>query len=534
MSASQKIITKLRDRRQIEARLREMLETGSDLERRHQAQQIAALGSQVIPTIIGNLDRADSRMLSAMGLVAAHMDRDQVSAALRQAVLQARLTDQGRIGALTILERFLGQPPDDSLLLRLADPETVALSSLEEILDQAVASPAILVDYVQGLDRQEPDVVLAVLRALEQKGSTLDQPSSPGTGPGQGVADMLRAVEPLRMMAQDVREEIAAAALGVLGAFRIPEAVRALQTLIPTSAPELRPSARRAVRKLQFAGIRVDELPAPDPSWRALASPVDSAGQQSVWFILGERDRDGRAAAHARFLNILLSDRAGAFEAAGHAQVPVQILPPRRAVGYLHDLALSDGSGAMLMLELPFDRGRRLVLDALARNRETQIPVAGPLRLLSPWLWGYAGADSLPPSLLPVVAPEDDGLLAMADRLLEHPAMVGWTARSEAVLQAAEEALRHPHWDLDVWVKRLADDLFVEPAVARALDRHLVALSEWLLLAGDETHAKMALITALAVREGDPRELAFVKALVRRDLELIMDGLEHRPRNIMN
>ena len=195
MPTSQKIITKLRERRQIEADLRKMLTVGSESEFRRQAQRIAALGSQVIPAIVGNLDRADARMLAAMGTVAAFLDRDEVTVALRQAIFQPKRTDQGRIGAMTILERFLGEPLDDNLVASLADPEGIAISSLDEVLSQVERNPSVLIGYVEGLDREEPDVVLAVSRALRKTGDR-------------------QAVEPLRTMAQDVREEIAAEAFG--------------------------------------------------------------------------------------------------------------------------------------------------------------------------------------------------------------------------------------------------------------------------------------------------------------------------------
>lgn len=522
MPASQKIITKLRERRQIGADLREMLAADSELEFHRQAQLIAGQGSQVIPTIVGSLNRADARMLSALGTVAGYLDRRAVMAALRQAVLLPQLTDHGRIGAITILERFLGAPPDDDLLANLRDPEEAAISSLEEVLQQAIGNPAILIEYVQGLDRQEPDVVVAVVQALRMMVGPAGGPlMASGHGPRRALGPAVGAVEPLRMMAQDVRQEIAAEALQALGAFRLPEAVRALQTLIPISAPELRPLAVRTLRKLRFAGVPVVELSAPDPNWRALVSPVDGLGQRSVWFIL-----ENRLTGHARFLNILLSDRAGAFEAVGHSRVPVRMLPPRRSLGYLHDIALQDGSGAMLMVEAAFDLGRRLVLDSLAHNRETQIPVAGPLRLLSPWLWGYAGADSLPPASFPLLSVDDRALDAESGRLLDHPAFATWHARSETILHAAEETLRRSGWDLEVWVRRLAGELFADPAVAQVLSRRLTAMSEWLWLAGDEKRSRLALVAAQAILEGDPQELPFVKALVRRDLKLFLESLE--------
>ena len=517
MPASQKIITKLRERRQIEAGLREMVAISSELEFRQQAQEIASWGSQVIPTLIGNLDRADARLLTAMGAVASHLDREEIIRAMRHAVMHPQRTDRGRIGAMTILERFLGQTPDDDLLASLSDPEGVAISSLEEVLDQAESSPATLIHYIEGLDQQEPHIVLAVAGTLRTVGNTADPQGRPQ-----------RAVEPLRMMAQDVREEISAEAVRALGGMRLPEAAHALQTLLPIAWPPVRPLAERLLRKLQFSGVEVTPLPEAEPDWRALISPLSGLGQQSVWFIQGIRWTE-----YARFLNILLSDRAGAVEAIGHARVPVQMLPPRQAPGHLHDVALPDGSGAMLMLEASFDVGRRLVADALAHNLRTQIPVAGPLRLQSPWLWGIAGADSLPPRELPDLPPEDDALLAASVQLLEHPAFVTWTARSEATLQAAAEALRHPGWDLEIWVKRLTGELFREPTMTEVLGKRLEAMSAWLLLAGDEERARMALVASRALAAGPAQDHPFLQAVVRRDLEWTLQSLKrnHRPED---
>jgi hypothetical protein len=502
-TSQQKIITKLRERRQIEADLRAMASSSAEGQFRQKAQQIASLGVPVIPAIISNLDGADEQMLMAMGTVATYLDRRDVVQALRQAVRQPQRTDQGRITAMTILGRFLDEPPDPELLESLADPEYAATSSLEQVLNQAASDPSILIDYVQGLDQQEPDVVLALIRSLRRRRDPL-------------------AVEPLRMMAQDVREETAAAALQALGTMRLPEAARALQTLRPVCPPALRPQAERLLRKLQFAGVAVGPLPLPDPEWRSLVSPVDGLGQQSVWFI----QEDGPTGL-ARFLNILLSDRAGAVEAAGYEQVSAAGLPPRRTLGHMHDIVLADGSGAMLMLEATFDLGRRLVLEALAHNRKTQIPVAGVLRLLSPWLWGYAGAGSLAAQILPQLGDEADDLAGGSDRLVVHPAFNAWTVQAETTLLAAEEAVRHPDRDPEVWVQRLAAEVLADPHVARVFSRRLVAMSEWLMLAGDGEGSRLALAAAQALSES-PRDARFVQALIRRDLELVLHSLDQQ------
>ena len=518
MPAGQKIITTLHERRQIEADLRDMLTSTSDADLRRRAGQIAALGSQVIPAVIGALvalSKVDDRLLKALGTVAAYLDRDEIVQALRRVVLEPGYTDQSRVGAMTILERFLDQEPDEELLAGLSNPEEVAISSLEEVLARAEWDPSVLAEFVQRLDRQEPDIVLAVAEAL------------------QAVGDR-RAVDLLRMMAQDVRAEIAARALHALASLRIPEAAEALRALIPVTAPDLRPLAERSLRKLQFAGVPLQPMSPPDPDWRALIGPVDGLGRRSVWFIRGSRQ-----SRQFKFLNILLSDRAGAVEAAGHGQVPALMLPPWRGPGYLHDIPLSGGSepsetygtSVLLMLEVSFDLGRRLVLEALDSNRATQIPIAGPLRLFSPWLWDVTGAEALPPRRVPQLGPEDRALSETSDWLLDHPAFGTWVLHGEQLIHAAQDLSQRPEGHsqaghLEAWVTRLAADLFAEPLVAQVLSQRLEAMSEWLLLAGDEPRACLALAAAQRFAGGAPHKHPLIRAMVRRGLEAALSDLE--------
>lgn len=498
MTASDKIITKLRERRQIEAELRRMATAFSEPEFRRRAEEIASWGSQVIPAIIGCLDQADERLLRAMGTVATFLDHEEVAAALNHAARQRQRTGQGRMSALTILSRYLGEPVDDRLLSGLVDEEAMALSSLEQVVVDAETRPSVLVEFVQQLDQQEPDTVLAIIRALRIQGDT-------------------RAVEPLRMIGQDVRDEIAVNALQALGGLRLPQAASALQTLTPTCAPPLRPVAERLLRKLRFAGVSVQALPAPRSEWRALISPVDGLGRQSLWFVL-----EAEGGNYARFLNILLSDQAGAVEAVGHDQIPTLVLPPHGRPGTVHDIELPGKGGIMLMLEATFDLGRRLLADALAQNRETQIPLAAMLRLLSPWLWGVSVPDALPAAVLPEIGGGDSTLLSQSERLLAHPAFATWHAHSEAMLQMASEAGGLPGPAMEAWVRRLAGELFVGPVVAQVFGQRLNTMSEWLLLAGEDTLSRVARAAARTLLTTRPEQHPFVLALVRRDLHLAM------------
>ena len=497
-SSGGKVITKLRERRQIEADLRRMLDVTSEIELQRQAREMAARGPEVIPAFIGSLDQAEGPMLAALGMVAAHLDRTEVVRALYRVLQQPGRSYRGRMGAVAILERFLGVPVTDDLRPGLAEAVAVAVSSLGEVLDRSEEDPSLLAGMVQSLDQQEPDVVLAVVWELRKMAGA-------------------RPVELLRMTAQDVREEIAAEAVQALGGLRLPEAARALQTLIPIAPPSLRPVAERLLRKLHFTGVEVAPLPAVSPELRALAGPVDGQGQRFVWFI-----RDGPATAEARFLSVYVSDTAGAVEAVEHWRMHRRFLPPRRPVGTVH--GIGDGTEELLLVEVPFDLGRRLIAEALELNRETQIPVAGVLRLAGHWLWGTELA-GFPARVLPNLVTGDEALVAQSDQLVSHPAFAGWRPGRQAAATAAEEAIRHPAWDREVWVRRLAAEWMAEPEMALQLHRRLEANSEWLEWAGEWHWARLALVTARASRGEDPQQLPFVQELVRRELELALAGL---------
>jgi hypothetical protein len=52
--------------------------------------------------------------------------------------------------------------------------------------------------------------------------------------------------------------------------------------------------------------------------------------------------------------------------------------------------------------------------------------------------------------------------------------------------------------------------------------RRLEAMSEWLLLAGDETEARLALVAAQWFAGRAPRDHPLIRAMVRRALELAL------------
>ncbi len=491
-----KIITKLRDRRKIDTALRRLLKASSEIELRRQVQALAKTGSRVIPSLIAALDRADAQSMAPLGLVAAELDRGETVDALYLLLQQPGHSFAARTAAVTILERFLGIQVPDDLRPGLAETAEAAVSSLGGLLDRAEQDPAVLADAVQELDQQEPDVLLALVSALR------DMP-----GP--------RPVELLRMLAQDVRVEVASEAIDALGSLRLPEGARALQTLIPAVEPALRPQAERLLRKQQFAGLEVGPLPPATAAFRALAGPLDGEGQRQVWFA---EETAGPLA--RQVLILVLSDDAGVVNAVQHSEVPKLSLPRRQPPGTW--TAIRMGRGEMALAEVAWDTGRRLVAEALGQNRETQIPLPGVLRLLGSWLWAIRlAAFPQPPLIEPEAAGED--LVAQSGRLAGHPAFLAWHPAQEAATAAADTALRRPAWDREIWVRRLAAELVAEPGTARRLARRLRANAEWLALAGETLPARTALAAAGALDGEGARHLPFLLALVRRDLD---DALE--------
>ena len=185
-------------------------------------------------------------------------------------------SDQARLTALMILDRFLHQPVDEALLAGLQDPDTVAAQSLRELVHEMARNQFVVIEYLNQLAEQPPDVARTVIDAIP------DQPASP------------HLITLLRMFAQGEDKALAQAALEQLSRTRSPEAVRALLSLGATLPPAQAAIAARSVRKLRMSGVsdRPEQLGHQPGGWRALLSPVDGAGAQVVWFI-GARSSEG-------------------------------------------------------------------------------------------------------------------------------------------------------------------------------------------------------------------------------------------------
>ncbi len=500
-----KIITTFRQRRWVEDQFQAMLEVRSQRELAAHAEQIARTGSQVIPAILSNLNTANPQLLGVLGTVATYLDREKISEALYDVAMEPDRSDRERMAAILILDRFLDEEVSEDLLNSLDNPHDVAVQSLIDMLAEASKNRLVLLEYARTLEVQPPEVVLATVEIMGQ------------------LDDQRQAIEPLRLLAQDPRPEVASSALHTLGTIRRPQSARALQTLLPTLPPDRRTIAERSLRKLRLAGVKYDRLPAPDSDWRTLISPVDGQGNQSIWFLQSNEQ-------HCRFFSVIVNDVIGIRNAFGDENLDSSHFPQRQEVGFVHAFILPEVPTSLTLLESDFDYGRRRVLDVLSRHDDAQNPTPLEYRLLNDLLWQYdvSGVEAslrLPPPL----QNSDTVLVDGAEALLMHPAFESWFVQSEKIYASAERlllwrSLTGNEKEMLRLIEQLADSHFDAEGLARRRVQ-LTWMAEWLSQAGEVQTAELALAVAAGLEKCPPHEHPLLVGMVKKGLEIAMNNL---------
>lgn len=506
MADRDNIITALRARRQIEQEIDELLLAQSESAFNAQTERIALSGDQVIPAILNNLKRATPQMINVLGMLASqYPDQDEIADRLYDVAIDETQPDRYRIAAMLILERYLGEEPDPSLVHSLADPQTLVKESIQEMLTEAEADPLILIDYMHSLSEQPQQVLENIVDMLLLVGQE-------------------RAVRVLCLLAQDESEPLAQAALHALGKINDPRAVQGLQTLqamLPTSRL---PACERSLRKLAFKGIAIEPLPPVDAGWRTLVNAPDSEGNRVVWF-LGPRGEDN----HCFFWGISTNSARGITQAYGNAQVPPGALPLEQPQGYIHSISPEDDL-ILYMLETDFEYGRRIAREGAQRTLALGEHPPLEYRLLGTFIWAFA------PEADHIVAPEQVGagrardLLGESADLLAHPVFHNWYAFGDKVMQKTLALMRRStarrQGSLVRWATQLAGDYFDEQAVA-GLRAQLETSAEWLLRARQGHLAEVALAAATTLGEVPPDAHPFTLRMAERGIEIVLEQL-HR------
>ena len=500
-----KILTALREQRQIEAEIQRLADSRTQAEFEQRAYRIASQ-KQAIPALLNSLNSADTRLLGILGSLATLLDRDTVVNALYQAAVDPRRPNRGRLVALLILERFLGEELSEELFEGLENPGDLAIQSLLNTVDEKETGRLALLDLIHSLAGQQLDVVLSVVDTFVK----LDTPA---------------AVEPLRALAQDPRDEVARHAIRGLGILRYPQTGRALQILRYVSPPSIQHEVERALRKQRLRGLEIAPLPQPDGTWRALVSAVDGQGNQSVWF-LGQTDAEGTCP----LLTVVVNYEVGITDALGDEHAPAHQFPARQALGTIHEYRPGN-VGQIRLLEADFGYGRRLVSEAQARNVRTGTPTPPVYRLLNDFIWGYQVPPDTTWPLMPLCAENDTSArLANSGRLLDHPDFATWFVQSPVVYDLAAQLRqwRHPQ-HTTLWreaIHHLVESHFDEQALSACRTR-LRAMAEWLTRARDEETACLALAAADGLTKVAPMEHPLLVRMVDVGLQVAIRNLQH-------
>ncbi|MBN1584432.1 MAG: hypothetical protein JXA89_27250 [Anaerolineae bacterium] len=504
--SSGKIITTLRERRQIEWDIVNLVKTGSSGETKNRAQRIAKSGDQVIPVILNNLSHANPQMLNMLGIISSfYPDRDEIVANLYEAAADVDTPDRNRIAAMLILERFLGVEPDPYVVGTLSDPQTMITESIEEMIQEAANEPMMLLEYTQGLAKQPKEVLGDVIETLLQIGQE-------------------RAVPILCLLAQENDDELANAALNALGRLAHPYAVQGLRACLPMLPPSRRLLGERSLRKLQFKGVTTASHPPQDERWRALISSPDSEGHVAIWFMLDT------GASHSLFLILHLDQDRGISDAYGDYHSSEQLLPPRQPKGYIHTVSWKNDS-TMCMLEADLAFGRHLAKRAQETTFGLNLPLPSTYRLIGQLIWQYGETIGEAIKPRPLRPSEAQALLPETANLLIHPAFGNWFAYGELTVQRALAIIRWApltvEHELGMWAGKLAKAYFDQEKI-RQLKASLEIMAEWLQNANQAYLAQVTLAAAETVMTLDPAEHPLTLGMAERGLRFVIQQFQRQ------
>ncbi len=502
-----KVLTGLMERRALEAAFDALARATEPAERVHLAQDLAGRGNMILPVFVARLATEDPHVRGGLGLLAQQMDRDLIVPALKGILRVHDYSPQARTTALMLLERYLGEQVEESLLAAAGDPDSVARQSLRELIHAMDQNPAAVIEYLTQLAQQPADTAGLLMRAL------------PALMPHPHLITLLR------MFAQGEDARLAQQALEQLGRTRTAEALLALISLTATLPAERRPMAERGMRKVRMSGVHAEPIIAA-AEWKVLLSPIAGSGAQIIWFIVPRF-----AAERPIALAIVMTDRAGIIGAASGDAFSAGDVPPVVPEGEVLAVPQRAGWRPLLLAGVSFNVGRHAVHRALEQNWRTgQVPPL-PYRLLNDLIWQYGPLDAA--ALAGPVIPAD--LERLGDdtaALLDHEAFADWFWTAEAFYKAvADLAGRFPLTQeaRAVVARDLAETAF--GADDAAIYQHRLAImAEWLSYTRNEAEAQLAATAAEQLRAGSPAASPFVLRLINRSLDIAALDIQFRPR----
>ena len=425
-----KIIHSFQARRQLSQAFDDLAATESEAELTQFARDIAARFDDelILAELIRRLETPSSQLRGGLGWVAQLLPRQEVTTALLAQAANRQNSPQVRVTAALLLERYFEVELPAGLVSDLDGSNEVALQSLQSAIDEGRRNRFVLLEYVTQMREAEMGVGLAVIDLLSQL-------------PPADQIDMLVII------AHDARIPVSRQAVEQLIALgksnAAPAAARALHILSHVLPPENAELAARGIRKLQFQGVRYN--PPPSFEWQALLSPVDVAGNQTIWFV-----NRPEGSATGTLLGFVINGLTGVLQMFGSDSITRAMLPETPGQG--SQVLVNVGNPQpLLMLEGPPNVAHWLVQRSLdAHWRRPDAPgLSGDFELLCELLWQHE-----PRLMVPEImryfrdAPskddmQDSDLAALADELarsatdlFRQPVMLTWFAQFHSMLDA--------------------------------------------------------------------------------------------------
>lgn len=505
-----KIINTFQQRRQLSQELADLANTGSESDLMEAVRRMVHSypSDMLIAELVKHLDTSSSQLRGGLGHLAALLPPEEIIPVLRSTGANRKLGAQTRITAASILERFLGETMPPALLSDLSQSNEVALQSLREAVEESQHNRHILVEYVTQMHQAGEPVAYMILGLLDR-------------------LPPAERVDLLRLMAMDDRSGVAQAArqrLERLAMDHESAALAALYTLQTALPPDEADQVERSLRKLAFSGRRYTP-PAPDGR-RALLSPADLGGNQSIWFV--RMPTAGQA--DGLLMGVVINARTGILQAFTGDAMRREQLPPPHAVGELVSVNTDNGSVATL-LEAPFDFCRRRLLAAQGQHWQAQPrkPLPDDYALYQDELGVFAPPQPDPALTAYFDPPAQSGPLptwakldSAARELLAHPVMRGWVLHQRNFLQnfapTATALGASSVAELTAYIVRELAPRAESSQITAALADGLVAQAAWLHIAGGVENAQRAALLADATRRLPLTENPFFAHLVERSL----------------
>lgn len=508
----------LQERRQLEQDITALANLTTEQALINAARSIAHgyPASQILMVLLKHLGTSSSQLRGGLAHLATLLPTEESVPALRRYAANRQNPPQGRFAAATILERFLGETISPGLLTDLQSNDDAAFESLSEAVAESKQNRFILFEYVTQMREHDEGIAFAVMDALTRLPE----------------ADR---VELLRLIAQDHREVVAENALARLaqlaanGENRV--AVRALATLQRVLPEKSAAAIERSLRKLQMRG---KGYKAPSTQeWRALISPADPAGNQSLWLVKTPSDVEA-SDARCTLISTIVNLRNGIMAFYCSEQIDPSMIPAAPTGAPI--VKVQTENGESIFLEAPIEYGLWLVQNALSRNHQGEGAILLPpeYQLFNDLIWQFQ--PTLDESIVqlwaatqPAQEPPLDAeqLESDTEALMAHLSMAAWVFHG----------LPTPNQSVPFFGKKL-DSSQVAAVILReiaqvpertqlldALEGGLRLQSAWLHLVGEAALADCARRLAVTLPQIGMTENPLLRKMVERGLA--MDNSKH-------